>query len=270
MTTKVAFMTAMGGALVPLGPSREFTRTSGNILTSAAHGLQTGAGPFKVMTTNGDAPSGLVAAVRSSLDYTPATDVEDETVTIDGKVYTWKNSPSADGEVDVSATDSTAAENLAAAINLSAGAGTKYGVSMTGNARVFAEANGDVVTVYARTLDSTIGDAIEVAETAAGSWAGGATELAGGASGTSYYVIRLTADTFSLATSKANALAGTAVAIADAGTGTHLLVSTVTTLAEALEDVLLNVLTATGRRTDVAAANIYNFWAAAIDGVHND
>jgi len=41
-------------------------------------------------------------------------------------------------------------------------------------------------------------------------------------------------------------------------------------LADALEDVLLNVLTATGARTQDATFNIAKFWRAAIDGVHSD
>lgn len=40
---------------------------------------------------------------------------------------------------------------------------------------------------------------------------------------TNYYVIRIDADTFKLATSAANALAGTAIDITDTGTGTHTL-----------------------------------------------
>lgn len=48
------------------------------------------------------------------------------------------------------------------------------------------------------------------------------TTLPGGLSAvTDYYVIYLSASTFSLATSAANALAGTAIDITDAGTGTH-------------------------------------------------
>jgi hypothetical protein len=42
---------------------------------------------------------------------------------------------------------------------------------------------------------------------------------------TDYWVIRLSASTFNLASSLANALAGTAVDIADAGTGTHKITS---------------------------------------------
>lgn len=269
MTTKAAFLTAAGGSLMPLGQRKEFVRTSGNILTATAHGLQTGAGPFKIMTTNADAPLNLVAAVHASLAYTPATDIENETITIDGKVYTWKNSPSADGELDVNATAATAAENLANAINLGPGAGTAYGVSMKGNPRVRAEAQGAACVVYAKTLDHTVGNAIAVAEAAAGSWAGGGTLLANGASGTSYYIVRLSADTFSLATSKANALAGTVVTIDDAGTGVHMLVPIASTLADAAEDVVVNFLTHVGARTLPASIGVANFWQALIDGVAN-
>lgn len=267
MTTKALFQTAFGGAKAPFGPVVEFVRTSGNILTATAHGLLTGAGPYKVKTTNADAPSGITAAVHASLAYTPATDIEDETVSVDGKTYTWRNAPSTDGQVDVNAADATAAENLAAAINLGAGAGTAYGVSMTGNPNVTATAAGAVCTVEAVTLDATVGNAIVTAEAAAGAWAGGATSFAGGVDGADLFIIRLDADTFSVATTKANAVAGTAIALADAGTGVHTLVQAVDTLAESLEDVLLNFLTATGARVLPAADNIVNFWQAAIDGV---
>ncbi|HET6417630.1 MAG TPA: hypothetical protein VFG22_15135 [Polyangiales bacterium] len=268
MTTQALFEAAMGGSLIPL-KEIEFARTSGDICTATAHGLATGAGPFKVTTTNADAPSGITVAAHSSLAYTPSTDVEDETVTVAGKVYTWKNAPSADGEVDVNADDKIAAENLAAAINLEPTVGTSYGAAMTANPTVFANVAPDtaVCTVYAKTLDATVGDAIAVAESASGAWAGAGTVLANGASGTDYYVISLTDDTFSLATTKALAIAGTAVTLADAGTGTHFLVMTAKALATGLNDVLTNFLTATGTRCIPAADNVANFWATAIDGV---
>lgn len=47
---------------------------------------------------------------------------------------------------------------------------------------------------------------------------------AGLAANTTYFVIRLSADTFSLATTDANAVAGTAIDITDTGTGTHSVV----------------------------------------------
>jgi hypothetical protein len=121
--------------------------------------------------------------------------------------------------------------------------------------------------VTAKTLDATVGNAIAVSSPDATLTWDNAT-LENGVSGTDYYVIALTADTFSLATSKANAIAGTAVALSDAGTGVHTLVST-TTLAEALDDVVTNFLTYPGARVLPAASNIANFWQAAIDGVAN-
>ncbi len=269
MTTKALFMTAMGGPKVPMGPSKEFVRTSGDILTSTAHGLATGAGPYKVKTTNADAPSGLVAAVHSSLVYSPSTDVQDETVTIDGKVYLWRDVPAADGEVDVNASDVIAADNLAAAINLGLGAGTAYDVDMVGNPNVKASSANGTVLVEAVTLDATLGDAIAVAEAAAGAWAGAAVFLENGADGTDYFIIRLTDNTFSLATSRALAEAGTAQALADAGTGVHQLVCVVETLADAMEDVVENYLTATGTRVNTAVHNIARFWQSVIDGTAN-
>ena len=268
MTTKALFMTALGGPKMPLGIPKEFVRSSGNILTAAAHGLNSGAGPYKAMTTNADAPSGITAAVRSSLAYTPSTDVQDETVTIDTKVYTWRDSPSTgDGQVDVNADNDIAAENLSQAINLGAGAATNYSRDMTGNPNVSASVRSGVVTVSAKVLDATIGDAIVVAESAAGAWAGGGVLLDNGVDGTDYFIIRLSANTFSVATSKANAIAGTVVALSDAGTGVHTLVPVVETLADAMDDVLTNYLTATGAKSYPAALNISNYWGTLIDGV---
>lgn len=268
MTTKATFIAALGGGF-PMPVRQEFVRTSGNILTATGHGLETGAGPFKVMTTNADAPSGITPAVHASLAYTPATDVEDATITIDGVVYTWKDVPSADGEVDVNAADATAAANLAAAINLGAGAGTAYGVAMTGNPNVRADVVSGVCIVSAKTLDATVGNAIVVGESADGAWAGGGTSLANGADGVNYFIIRLDDDTFSVALSKANAIAGTAVALADAGTGTHQLVHLVDTLAEHLESVVVGQLTHIGSRVNDPTQNVQRFWANAIDGLAN-
>ena len=267
MTTKAAFMTAMGGSLIPI-KTREFVRTAGNVCTATAHGMQTGMGPFKVMTTNSDAPSGITAAVQASLVYTPATDIQDETVSVNGKTYTWRDAPSTDGQVDVNADDTIAAENLAAAINLGLGASTKYGVAMTGNPGVYAVADASTVTVFAKSLDSTVGNAIVTAEAAAGAWAGGAVLLAGGVTGTDYYIITLTADTFSLATTKALAIAGTAVTLADAGTGCHMLVTTVETLAAGIEDSVER-LTSAGVRVYPALDNVADMWQTMIDGVAN-
>lgn len=274
MTTKALFMTAMGGALTPLGPRKVFTRSSGDILTATAHGLDTGAGPFKIMNNVADAPSGLVEAVHASSILTATNPVATDVVTINGKAYTFIATPTADGHVDVGAatTVGTAKSmiNLAAAINRDqlAAAGT-YDLDMVRNEDVKAVmmdvAATTILKIEAKTLDAALGNAITLTSDDATIVAGNAV-LENGAEGTDYYIINLTANTFSLATTKVLALAGTAVSIADAGTGVHTLVPLVETLAESLEDVVVNYLTATGARVQPAAFNIAKFWQAAIDG----
>jgi len=77
--------------------------------------------------------------------------------------------------------------------------------------QTFTAATTDVCTATAHGL--LTGDQVQVAS---------ATTLPAGLSAaTYYYVIKLTADTFKLASSLANAVAGTAVDITDTGTGTH-------------------------------------------------
>lgn len=267
MTTKALFQTAMGGAKLLL-TEQEFVRSSGNILTSAAHGHQTGSGPFKVMGTNADPPSGLVAAVRSATFVTAVSAIATDLVIIDGKTYTFIATPAADGDVDVGASDASSMEKLARAVNLGPGAGTDYDVDTVGNPGVSAEAVGDTCVITAKTLDATLGDAIEVSTPDSTLTWDNAT-LENGADGTDYFIIRLDDNTYSLALTKAAAIAGTVVALADAGTGIHTLVRTVEALSDALEDVVVNRLTATGVRVINAPDNIADFWGAAIDGVGN-
>lgn len=274
MTTKALFITAMGGAKLPFGNVQEFVRSSGNILTATAHGLATGAGPYKVMNNVADSPSGLVEAVRSSTTITATNPVATDVITIDGKVFTFIATPLADGDVDVGAatTVGTAKSmiNLAAAINrnlLAAAATYDLDTVRLDTVRAVMQdvAATTILKIEATTLDATLGDAIPVVSSDGTMVVGNAT-LENGADGTDYFVIRLTADTFSLATTKALALAGTAQALADAGTGINTLVRTVETLAEALEDVLLNYMTSIGTRVQPAAYGIAKFWSAAIDG----
>jgi len=269
MTTKALFNTAFGGADMPFGPTVEFTRTSGNILTATAHGFSSGAGPYKAMTTSaGDLPSGMVAAVHAATFVTAATVIATDALVIDGKTYTFIATPAADGDVDVGASDASSMEKLSRAVNLGSGAATDYDIDTVGNPNVTAEANGDTCIITAKTLDAAVGNAIATTTGDATLTWDNAT-LENGVTGTDYFIINLTANTFSVATTRALAIAGTAVALADAGTGVHTLVPTVETLAESLEDVLLNFLTATGARVYPAADNIANFWQTQIDGIAN-
>jgi hypothetical protein len=78
----------------------------------------------------------------------------------------------------------------------------------------FTAATTDICTKTAHGFQT--GDRVRVSSTT--------TLPAGLAANTTYYVIRLTADTFKLASSDANATAGTAVDITDTGSGTHSVV----------------------------------------------
>ena len=274
MTTKALFITAKGGSLLPFGPKLVFTAAATDICTATAHGLQTGAGPFKVMNNVADAPAGLVEAVHSSTFITAISPIATDAIAIAGKTYTFENAPVADGDVDANtaSTVGTAKSmiNLAAAINRNLLASSlTYHLDTVRNdiVRAIMENVGasTILKIEARTLDPVIGDAIPVVSSDATMVVDNAT-LQGGASGTDYYFIRLSADTFSLATTKALAEAGTAVDITDAGTGITTLVSTVQTAAEAMEEVVVGYLTATGTRVGDPAFNVSKFWQSQIDG----
>jgi len=271
MSTKALFIAAMGGTLVPFGTKQEFVRTSGNILTASAHGLETGAGPYKVMNTIADAPSGLTVAKHAETFMTGTTMIATDVLVAAGKSYTLIATPAVDGDVDVGASDAKTLANIAAAINQDVPASaTTYDEATVGNPTIKAMVtDAAVLTVQAKTLEAAVGNAITLASVDGTMVVDNAT-LQNGADGTDYYIIRLTDDTFSFATTKALALAGTAVALADAGTGINTLVPTTDTVAEALEDVVVNVLTYPGARSNDATFNQGKFWRAAIDGVASD
>lgn len=274
MTTKALFEAAWGDTLFPTGPTVEFSRTASDVLTVTAHGLETGAGPYKVQTNNGDAPAGLTVNVRASATLTATTPVATDLVTIAGKAYTYIASPANDGDVDVgAASDIGTAKsmiNLAAAINRDIDAGsTTYDIDTVGNPTVRAVMQdvdaATVLKIEAITLDATLGNAITLTSDDGTIVASNAV-LENGVDGTDYFIIRLTANTFSLALTRAAALDGTVVAITDAGTGIHVLVPTIETLSDALNDVLVNVLTRYGNKSATADWNIAKFWQSAIDG----
>ena len=233
MTTKALYITAMGGSLLPIGPKKVFTAAATDICTATAHGLQTGAGPYKVMNNIADAPGGLTVALHAWSFLTATSPANTDVVTIAGKAYTFSTTPAADGDVDVGAatTVGTAKSmvNLAAAINRDlVAAVTTYDLDTAVNESVRAVfmdvAATTILKIEAATLDAVIGNAITLTSDDAQIVANNAL-LENGASGTDYYIIRLSADTFSLATTKALAEAGTVVDITDAGTGVTTLIA---------------------------------------------
>lgn len=103
-----------------------------------------------------------------------------ETVTVGGKVYTFQGTlTDVDGNVQVGADAATSLANLKAAINLEAGAGTKYATAMTANAHVVATAVTATTLVVKAKVAGELGNLIASTETGAQlSW--GAATLAGG------------------------------------------------------------------------------------------
>lgn len=97
-----------------------------------------------------------ISDIRPTGTLTLDTVVEDETATVQGIVYTFKDAP--DGshqQVDVGGTDTISAANLAAAINAVEG-------GPGGLNRFFAEASGAVVTITAF-AEGTSGNAYTIA-----------------------------------------------------------------------------------------------------------
>jgi len=112
------------------------------------------------------------AAADSAFEFTTGNAIDTETVTIDGKVYTFRAAIGvADGDVLIGVDDDASAANLFAAINLDAGAGTLYGINTTLHPTILATnlvaARFDVFTKFT----GTAGNAINVTETTTnGEW----------------------------------------------------------------------------------------------------
>lgn len=128
-------------------------------------------------TTNSLVGFGAVRAVGTLTGSTNFTQALPDTVTLDSKTYTFKDSPSADGEVDVGTDLETSLDNLFAAINLVTPIGGKYGSSMTIHPTVTAISNTATVLIVRAKDGGTGGNSI--VSTVDGSNAGDATWGAG-------------------------------------------------------------------------------------------
>jgi hypothetical protein len=123
--------------------------------------------------------SGTAAAAVGTLTLSDNA-AADETVVIGDRTYTFKVTAAAANQVKVGADASASIDNLIAAINGAAGAGTLYGTGTVAHALVTAAAGaGDTMVVTAKTK-GTAGNAIATTETMGdGAW--GAVTLASGA-----------------------------------------------------------------------------------------
>lgn len=124
----------------------------------------------------------LVAAT-GTITFSSTGPVDGETIQIGSQVYTLKTAAADPFDVTISATPSTMASNLSAAVNAGAGSGTAYGTGTTEHPDVSAGPSAGVVTITAK-VTGTAGNSIALVEDATNTAVSGAV-LSGG-TGTSY------------------------------------------------------------------------------------
>lgn len=212
-----------------------------NEITMTAHGAITGYGPVR-FTLTGDA-SALPAGLAVLTDYWLIR-VDDNTV----KVATSFANAMAGTAIDI----------------------TDVGTPGSGGyACARAAVNDDFTDSNVTITDGVLTSAAHGKDTGFGpvrlTNAGGALPQ-GLATGTDYWMIVLSANTFRLATSKANALAGVAVEVQEAGTGTHSMRATMQTVADQMEQCLDEVLCFPGYRDMPKDVNVNKFWVEAVQG----
>jgi hypothetical protein len=145
-------------------------------------------GEFRILDSNGRRyrmrpESGTPThAAKATGTLTGTTIAADDTVTIGATVYTFVaalTDPDVPFEVLVGASDSESLDNLIAAINGAAGAGTTYGTGTTAHLSVTAAAGaGDTMVVTAEDFGSNGNSIATTATLTSGDWAAAA--LAGG------------------------------------------------------------------------------------------
>lgn len=118
-------------------------------------------------------------AASGTVVFSAADPTDQDTITVDGIVYTIENGALTDYDVDMSTTEATMAANFAAAINRTGTPGTTYSLAIAAHPTVRASVNSATVTLTARSPGSA-GNSITLSESSTGATVSGAT-LAGGA-----------------------------------------------------------------------------------------
>jgi hypothetical protein len=132
----------------------------------------------------------VVVGTRATGTLTAAANFGNtETVTLGTKTYTFQTVlTNVDGNVLIGAAASESLDNLIAAINLAAGAGTLYAAATTANTLAFAEAGAGDTLVATAKVGGTGGNSVATTETAANaSW--GAATLTGGSNTANFVVL---------------------------------------------------------------------------------
>lgn len=273
MSTKAAFIAALGGATQVIGAGKVFTTThAADTLTITAHGKYTGEGPMRLSST-GQLPTELAPQkATNGLTFTAGSIVNDE-IQVGEVYYQFASNPTSGtptGEsgspflVDVGADDAESLANLRAAINATGTPGVTYAEEIVEpNPLVEATAsNGTTVTLRARTA-GTAGNSIALVVTGDDGLAADAATFSGGTNAVDYYILVINEDTIKLSLTPN----GNPVAFGDDGSGTHRIYGTAAGLGNAIEDVLNNCLTAPGSRVCIPEFNRTRLWQEAVSAL---
>jgi hypothetical protein len=146
---------------------------TGSLVRTA--GFDSGATPYPMMFVP-------AYAAQGTLTSTGTAPANNDTVTIDGKVYTFQTVlTNTDGHVLIGASAAAALTNLKAAINLGTGSGTLYAAATTKHTSVIAEALTATTLLVRAKYNGSAGAALTTTEVSAQlSW--GAVTLVGGTS----------------------------------------------------------------------------------------
>lgn len=122
--------------------------------------------------------SAVAAAATGTVTFSATDPTDQDTITVDGVVYTIENGALTSYDVDMSTTENTMAANFAAAINRTGVPGTAYSDAIAPHPTVKASVAANVVTLTAR-VPGAGGNAITLAKSSTGATVSGAT-LSGG------------------------------------------------------------------------------------------
>lgn len=131
-------------------------------------------GSGAAFTRVGTAATGLLSGINP---------LDGDTVVIDGKTYTFQATlTDVDGHVQLGGTLAASLDNLSSAINLEAGAGSKYAASTTIHPTVFGTATAVDLTATAK-ISGTAGNSITTTTAGSGNLTWGGATLSGGTGG---------------------------------------------------------------------------------------
>lgn len=159
-TVRLDFGGATASTLVMFDPKDGTSSNKALNTDSTELTLTFGTLPAGVTLNNAGWAPAVAASATISVAVGKPSDAD--TVTVNGRAYTWKSAlstgPAVAYEVLIGADNAACAANLAAAINGAAGAGTTYGTGTVAHTTVSASVQTNVVTVTAKTAGAAGSD----------------------------------------------------------------------------------------------------------------